>query len=177
MNALLVQPLTPTTYWGFQHAVGIVGKSASMPPLGLVTLAAQLPADWEVRLVDLNIEPLRDADLEWADALLLSGMLIHADSMHEVLSRAKRFGVRTVIGDPGATSSPQEFGDADFVFTGEAEGRLEALQRALSTGDGPRLMAGDEANRPLLGDMPPPRYGLLKQDQYVSMSMQYSRGC
>src|SRR4051812_42221202 len=104
MNALLVQPLTPRTYWGFQHAVGIVGKAASMPPLGLVTLAAQLPREWSLRVVDLNIEPLRDADLEWADALLLTGMLIHADSMHEVLARARQFGLRTVVGGPAATT-------------------------------------------------------------------------
>src|SRR6266851_9022342 len=127
MNALLVQPFTPRTYWGFQYSVGIVGKAASMPPLGLATLAAQLPQSFSQRIVDLNVEPLRDEDLRWADALLLTGMLIQAPSMHEVIARARRFGVPTVVGGPAASTSPQLFDDADHVFTGESEGRLHAL--------------------------------------------------
>src|SRR5262245_11257487 len=115
MNALLVYPLTPRTYWGFQLSVGIVGKSASLPPLGLATLAAQLPSSWRLRLVDLNVEPLRDEDLRWADVVLLTGMLIHAPSMHEVLARARSLGVRTVVGGPGASSTPAAFADADHV--------------------------------------------------------------
>ena len=177
MNALLVQPLTPNTYWGFQHAVGIVGKAASMPPLGLVTLAAQLPRAWALRVVDLNVEPLLDEDLEWADALLLTGMLIHAPSMHEVLARARRFGVRTIVGGPAASSSPVEFGDADHVFAGEAEDRLHTLVEVLERGSGPRVLVPADGARPRLGSVPPPRWDLLRRDRYVSMSLQYSRGC
>ncbi len=177
MNALLVHPLTPNTYWGFQHAVGIVGKAASMPPLGLLTLAAQLPQSWSMRLVDLNVEPLRDEDLEWADVLLLTGMLIHAGSMHQVLARARDAGVRTVVGGPGASSSPAAFADADHVFSGEAEGRLYTLIDVLERGEGPRVLVPAEGARPQLGSVPPPRWDLLKKDRYVSMSLQYSRGC
>ena len=101
MKALLVQPLAPKTYWGFQHSLPIVGKAASLPPLGLVTLAALLPRTWELRLVDLNVEPLRERDLRWADVLLLTGMLIHSASMLEVLARARRIGLRTVVGEIG----------------------------------------------------------------------------
>ncbi len=176
MNALLVHPLTPRTYWGFQYSVGIVGKAASMPPLGLATLAALLPQSWNLRIVDLNIEPLRDEDLRWADGLLLTGMLIHVPCMHEVLARARKAGVRTVVGGPAASSTPEAFADADFVFTGEAEGRIHCVVEALGGGSGPHLLKA-EGERPLLGGIPPPRYDLLKQDRYVSMSMQYSRGC
>jgi radical SAM superfamily enzyme YgiQ (UPF0313 family) len=177
MNVLLVQPFTPRTYWGFQYSVGIVGKAASMPPLGLATLAAQLPQSFSQRIVDLNVEPLRDEDLRWADALLLTGMLIHEPSMHEVIARARRFGVPTVVGGPAASTSPELFHDADHVFTGESEGRLHALVEALGSGEGPRMLAPADGARPQLGSTPPPRWDLLRRDQYVSMSLQYSRGC
>ena len=177
MNTLLVQPLTPKTYWGFQYSVGIVGKSASMPPLGLATLAAQLPRNWPLRLVDLNVEPLLDEDLMWADVLMLTGMLIHAESMHEVLARARRFGVRTIVGGPGASTSPSAFADADHIFAGEAEDRLHTLIEVLENGEGPRLLMPPDGARPKLGSVPPPRWDLIRQDRYVSMSLQYSRGC
>ncbi|HUJ29541.1 MAG TPA: radical SAM protein [Myxococcales bacterium] len=176
MKALLVQPLAPTTYWGFQHSLRIVGKAASLPPLGLVTLAALLPRDWDLRLVDLNVEPLSDRDLSWADALLLTGMLVHEASMQEVLGRAKRIGLRTVVGGPAATATPERFAAADYVFTGEAEGRLGPLIQALETGAGPHLIAPLPL-RPELADWPAPRYDLLRRSRYSSMAMQSSRGC
>src|SRR5207253_1883602 len=80
MNVLLVQPLAPKTYWGFQYAVGMVGKGAPHPPLGLATLAALLPGDWDLRIADLNVAPLGEGDLRWADAALVTGMLVHKDA-------------------------------------------------------------------------------------------------
>ncbi|HZX95819.1 MAG TPA: B12-binding domain-containing radical SAM protein [Myxococcales bacterium] len=148
-----------------------------MPPLGLVTLAAQLPQHWSLRLVDLNVEPLLDADLEWADVLLLTGMLIHAPSMHQVLARARRAGVRTVVGGPAASTSPAEFPEADHVFEGEAEERLYTLVDALERGEGPRHLVPEGGARPRLAAAPTPRWDLLRRERYVSMSLQYSRGC
>src|SRR3954469_2033057 len=177
MKALLIQPLTPKTYWGFHDAMGIIGKSASMPPLGLVTLAAQLPQHWSLRLVDLKVEPLLDADLEWADVLLLTGMLIHAPSLHQGLARARRAGVRTVVGGPAASTSPAEFPEADHVFEGEAEERLYTLADALERGGGPRHLVPEGGARPRLAAAPTPRWDLLRRERYVSMSLQYSRGC
>ncbi len=67
MRVLLAYPEFPTTYWGFQHSLALLGKRAMLPPLGLISVAALLPREWEVRLVDLNVEPLRGDDLGWAD--------------------------------------------------------------------------------------------------------------
>jgi radical SAM superfamily enzyme YgiQ (UPF0313 family) len=122
------------------------------------------------------VEPLGDADLRWADALLLTGMLVHQESMHEVLARARRAGVRTVVGGPAATATPAQFADADHVFSGEAEGRLGTLVSALASGGAPRMLA-DDGPRPELSAVPPPRYDLLRRPRYASMSLQYSRGC
>jgi radical SAM superfamily enzyme YgiQ (UPF0313 family) len=177
MNALLVQPLAPKTYWGFQYAVGIVGKGAPHPPLGLATLAALLPGDWEIRIADLNVAPLHDADLQWADVVLITGMLVHKASMHEVIARARRMGVRTIAGGPGASTRPEEFSDADHVFTGEAEGRLQAVVSAVERGEGPHLLAPPGEAKPDMAIAKVPRFDLLARSRYTSMSVQYSRGC
>src|SRR2546428_782118 len=154
MNVLLVQPLAPKTYWGFQYAVGIVGKAAPHPPLGLATLAALLPKHWELRIADLNVASLGEADWRWADAALVTGMLVHKESMHEVIQRARRCGVRTVAGGPAVSSRPDEFADADHVFVGEAERRLDALGSALESGARPHLLSPAGAKKPDLASLP-----------------------
>src|SRR6266436_5939516 len=177
MNALLVQPLAPKTYWGFQYAVSIIGKGAPHPPLGLATLAALLPQKWNLRILDLNVAPLRDADLRWADAVLVSGMLVHKDSMHAVISRAHNAGVRTVVGGPAVSTRPEEFADADHVFVGEAEGRLDELIAALEGLEGPHLVSPPGDKKPDMSIAQVPRFDLLDRSRYTSMSVQSSRGC
>ena len=177
MNALLVQPLAPKTYWGFQYAVGIVGKGAPHPPLGLATLAALLPSHWQVRILDLNVAPLRDSDLGWADAVLVTGMLVHKASMHAVIGRARASGVRTVVGGPAASSRPDEFSDADHVFVGEAEGRLDQLVAALESGEGAHVLSPAGDAKPDMSISKVPRFDLLDRSRYTSMSVQVSRGC
>src|SRR5438874_7675012 len=177
MNVLLVQPLAPKTYWGFQYAVGIVGKAAPHPPLGLATLAALLPKHWELRIAQLNVASLDEADWRWADAALVTGMLVHRESMHEVIQHARRRGVRTVAGGPAVSSRPDEFGDADHVFVGEAEGRLDALVTALELGQGPHLLSPAGDAKPDMSTARVPRFDLLDRVRYTSMSVQVSRGC
>jgi radical SAM superfamily enzyme YgiQ (UPF0313 family) len=175
MNALLVSPRFPTTYWGFQYGLPLAGKRCSLPPLGLLTLAAQLPVTWSLRLVDLNIAPLTDRDLAWADAVLVGGMRVQAASMHEVIAQARVWGIRSVVGGPAPTTAPGEWGDADVVFIGEVEGRIDELVAALAA-DTPCVVR-ERGGKPALGAMPVPRFDLLELDAYASMSIQYSRGC
>jgi radical SAM superfamily enzyme YgiQ (UPF0313 family) len=188
MKTLLVYPEFPISYWGFQHTMELVGCKASLPPLGLLTVAALLPQDWELRLVDLNVAPLSDDAIRWADLVLISGMHVQASSMHEVLARARRLGRRTVVGGPGPTTTPEAFADAEIIFVGEAEGRIDELLAALQPGSDPaapqtaplramgRLLA-PQRDRPALDDAPVPRFDLLDIEAYTSMSVQFSRGC
>jgi radical SAM superfamily enzyme YgiQ (UPF0313 family) len=177
MRALLVHPSIPTTYWGFQYSTRIVAKPASLPPLGLITLAALLPADWELRLVDLDVRALREDELAWADVVLVGGMLIQAASMREVIRRARTAGVRVVAGGPAPTSTPELFREADVVFRGEAEGRVGELLRAVETcGQGP-VVVPPPAAHPEMSSVPLPRFDLLDLSRYASMSVQFSRGC
>lgn len=179
MRALLVQPKSPPTYWSYEHSLPFIKKDAALPPLGLVTLAALLPRRWELRVHDMQLDALRDDDLAWADVVLVTGMLVQSPSIREVLRRARRMGKRTVLGGPAATTSPGSFPDADHLFRGEAEGRLDALVEAIEAPDAPapRLLSPPDARRPDLRASPVPRFDLLQLPRYASLSVQASRGC
>src|ERR1035438_7462889 len=83
LNILLISPQTPDTFWSFKHAIRFVSRKASMAPLGLLTVAAMLPPEWELKLVDLNVEKLKDEVLRWADYVLLGAMIVQKDSVRE----------------------------------------------------------------------------------------------
>jgi len=179
MRILLVNPTYPITYWGFQYALRYSSARAMLPPLGLVTLAALLPSEWELRLVDLNIEPLHDDDLRWSDAVFVGGMRVQAESMHEVIARARALGRVTVVGGPAPTTAPHEYADADIVFQGEAEGRIDTLVAALAApGQRRHVVLGAEGRpAPAMTTSPTPRFDLLELEHYDTMSIQTSRGC
>ena len=177
MRVLLVHPEFPRTYWGFQYSLPFIDKQATLPPLGLVSVAALLPRAWELRLVDMNVATLDDDDLRWADVVLVGGMLVQAPSMNEVLARARALGRRTVVGGPACTTSPALFDAADHLFIGEAEGRTDELEAAaLGLPGTPRVLRTTKP-RPDLDAAPVPRFDLLDLARYRTMSVQASRGC
>src|SRR5512143_42839 len=96
MKILLVYPEFPDTFWSFKHALKFIRKKAGSPPLGLLTVAAMLPPEWEKRLVDLNVTHLSEADLKWADYVFISAMVVQRDSAHAVIERCKNAGIKTV---------------------------------------------------------------------------------
>jgi radical SAM superfamily enzyme YgiQ (UPF0313 family) len=174
MRILLVHAEFPRSYWGFQYALPITGKRSVMPPLGLCTVAALLPSDWQLRLVDLNVEPLGDDALGWCEAVLIGGMLVQARSMQGVIARARAAGRRSVVGGPAATTAPELFGDADVVFPGEVEGRVDELVAAIT---GAARLRPAAAPRPPLAGVVLPRYDLVRRELYTTMAIQTSRGC
>ena len=124
MKILLVNPEFPETYWSFRHALPFEGKRCVFPPLGLLTVSGLLPRDCERRLIDLNVEPLKDSHLEWADTIFITGMLAQKQSLHEVVKRSKQLGKLIVLGGPYVTSTIEELPYADHIFQGEAETTL-----------------------------------------------------
>ncbi|MBO0863241.1 MAG: B12-binding domain-containing radical SAM protein, partial [Chloracidobacterium sp.] len=104
MKTLLVYPEFPDTYWSFRHALWFEGKRSAYPPLGLLTVSALLPDEWERRLVDMNIQPLMRSDIRWADVVFLSAMIVQKDSLMRVVELCKAEGKLVVIGGPYATS-------------------------------------------------------------------------
>jgi radical SAM superfamily enzyme YgiQ (UPF0313 family) len=175
MNALLIYPEFPETFWSFKHALKFLGKRAAQPPLGLMTVAALLPPEWNKRLVDANVERLRDRDLKWADVVLVSGMHIQQPSMKEIVERCHACGLRTVVGGPIASSVPAAELRADHVVIGEAESLIADLARDLEAGDAKPVYQA--AERPEMTTSPLPDLSLIRMKRYSTMTVQYSRGC
>src|ERR1035438_7953364 len=121
MNALLLYPGFPDTFWGFKHALKFIGKRASLPPLGLLTVAAMLPAAWEKRLVDVNVRPLREKDLAWADVVLISAMIAQRDSAIQLIARCHAACKTIVAGGPLFTVEHAQFPAVDHFVLNEAE--------------------------------------------------------
>jgi len=174
-NVLLVYPEYPDTFWSFKHALRFVSKRATFPPLGLLTVAAMLPKDWEKKLVDMNAGPLRDEDLRWADWVFLSAMAVQRNSVEEVLKRCREAGAKTVASGPLFTEEPEEFGQVDHLVLGEAEVTLPRFLRDLKEGKPQRIYTASE--RADLSMTPVPLWDLVDMRGYDSMCIQYSRGC
>ncbi len=176
MKALLVYPKHPSlAYWSFAGSLPYIERRAALPPLGLVTVAAMLPEHWQVRLIDMNIEPLLDADLQWADLVMTSTMIVQAPSHDEVIERCKVLGVPVVAGGPYPSASSHRLPDVDHLFLGEAEGSLAAFVEDFENGRAGRVYRAEGA--PDVNDSPIPRFDLLDLEAYASMAVQHSRGC
>jgi radical SAM superfamily enzyme YgiQ (UPF0313 family) len=176
LKVLCVYPKFPKTYWGAEYSMPLTGKGALLPPLGLLTIAALLPPDWPVRLCDMNLAPLDDADLDWADVVFLSGMIVQRDSLLEVARRARARKKTIVAGGPYANTSADSLAaEVDCVVVGEAEDLMAPLCEALAKGELPARMQA--AARPDVKTLPPPRYDLLDAQAYHSIGLQWSRGC
>jgi radical SAM superfamily enzyme YgiQ (UPF0313 family) len=175
MKVLLVNPEFPDTYWSFRHALPFEGKRCAFPPLGLLTVSSLLPPTWERRLVDLNVERLKTADLDWADMVFATAMLVQEQSLREVVKLAKARGKRVVLGGPYVTSTIHELPDADHIFRGEAEQTLPQFVEDLKRGETKRIYQAPE--RPALAMTPIADFGLANLKRYSAMSVQYSRGC
>ncbi len=175
MRALLIYPQSPDTFWSFKYALKFIAKRALHPPLGLLTVAAMLPESWEIKLVDENVELLKDKQLEWAECVFISAMAIQRRSVKRVVARCRQVGVKVVAGGPLFTACHEEFGGIDHFVLGEAEITLPRFLRDLEAGRAEPVYTA--VGFPSLAETPPPMWKLLKLRRYASMSLQYSRGC
>ena len=175
MKILLVYPRYPDTFWSFRHALKFVSKKANFPPLGLVTVAAMLPGEWEKRLVDLNVHSLSDENIRWADYVFVSAMVVQKESAREVIARCNKLKTRVVAGGPLFTTGYEEFEGVDHFVLGEAEATLPVFLSDLTQGCLKHVYASDE--RPDLNRTPLPMWSLINMKHYSAMSLQYSRGC
>ena len=175
MKVLLVNPKFPDTYWSFRHALPFEGKRSVFPPLGLMTVSGLLPRSCERRLVDLEIEPLKTSQIDWADMVFITGMLAQKESLHEVVERCRKRGKRIVLGGPYVTSTIEELPYADHIFQGEAETTLPQFFEDLERGTAKRTYKASE--RPPMSMAPIADFGLVNMKKYSNMSIQYSRGC
>jgi len=175
MKILLVYPKHPETFWSFKYALRFISKKASLPPLGLLTVAAMLPGEWDKRLVDMNVEHLRDEDIAWADYVFIGAMSIQRESVKKVVERCKRLGVKTVAGGALFTTGHEEFREIDHFVLNEAEITLPLFLKDLSNGEPRRLYTSEEWAD--ITKTPVPLWELINMRKYASINIQYSRGC
>jgi radical SAM superfamily enzyme YgiQ (UPF0313 family) len=175
MNVLLIYPEFPDTFWSFKHALKFIRKKSSAPPLGLLTIAAMLPEEWNLRLMDVNVHKLRKKDLDWADMALISAMTVQRDSAREIITRCKNAGVKVVAGGPLFTTEPEEFENVDHFVLNEGEITLPEFLIDIANSQAKALYQTEEfAN---MDASPTPRWDLMKLKDYAGMCIQYSRGC
>ena len=179
-NALFVYPKFPPSYWGLKYALEFVGKKSLMPPLGLLTIAGMFPKNYALKVVDMNIEPLTDAHLGWADVVLTSTMIVQKDSLYEVAERCNRAGVPIIAGGPHPTSyydNIKSETDAmiDHFLFGEVEEIFEDFLTDFESGCAEEIYR--EQRKPDITKTPLPRYDLIDINSYGSMALQFSRGC
>ena len=178
MNVLLIYPLFPKSFWSFEKTLALLDRKAMLPPLGLVTVAAILPQEWNFKLVDRNIRQITAAEWAWADLVILSAMIVQKEDLLAQIQEAKRRGKRVAVGGPYPTALPQEVTDvgADYLILDEGEITLPLFIDAISRGESSGIFrSGGE--KPDVTNTPIPRFDLLEFDAYAEMSVQFSRGC
>lgn len=175
MKILLVYPETPQTFWSFHNALKFVSKKSAEPPLGLITVAAMLPDDWDIKLIDTNVKKLKDPDILWADYVFISGMNVHQSSMKKIIRRCNLAGIKVVAGGPLVTTAHEEFLGVDHFILNEAEITLPPFLSDLEKGTPKKIYSTEEY--PDISTTPVPRWDLLDMKKYATMEIQYSRGC
>ncbi|MEP7325662.1 MAG: radical SAM protein [Gemmatimonadota bacterium] len=176
MRLLLINPRFPESFWSFKWAMDTVvgGRKTINPPLGLATLAALCPPDWEVTICDENVETLPLAPE--ADIVGICGMGVQFSRQRELLAYYRNSGYFVVAGGSYASLCPEEYVNlADTVVAGEAEYIWKEFCREYPEGKQRALY--QETGSVSLADSPVPRFDLLKLDRYQAVSLQFSRGC
>jgi hopanoid C-2 methylase len=178
---LCVSPRYAPSFGTFQHAYPFFGRRvrAFMPPQGLLVIAAYLPEAWEIRFVDENIRPAREADFRWADAVFVSGMHVQRAEIEDVIRRAHAWDRVVVLGGPSVSGCPEYYPTADLLHVGELGDATDRVIRHLDTHAGrpPHQLRFVTDDRLPLVDFPRPAYRLVPLRRYFIANIQFSSGC
>jgi len=178
MRVLLLYPKFVEAMWAYRHALQYIGKKASSPPLGLLTVAAMLPQSWEKRLIDLNVSPLEDADFKDANLVFISAMLAQQHSTELILNKCKQLGIPTVGGGPlfSFREGYQLAIEPDHRICGEAEDVISDFLRDLKEEILQKTYQSQEF--PDVKTTPIPLWNLVEDlSAYTMMTVQFTRGC
>lgn len=175
MNILFIYPRFPVTFWSFKYALKFISKKASQPPLGLLTVAAMLPSDWEKRLIDMNVSKIKDKDILWADYVFISAMSIQRESVNDIINKCKTLRKKIVGGGPLFTANYEQFEKVDHLVLNEAEITLPLFLEDLKNGTPKHLYKSNEWAE--IKTTPAPLWDLINFRNYAIMNLQYSRGC
>lgn len=175
MKILLVYPEMPDTFYAMKHFLRVIGKKASYPPLGLLTIASIIPSDWEKKLFDINLKPITEKDLLWADYVFLSAMNVQEESAREIIDLCNKLGVKIIAGGPLFTHEYERFPGVDHFILNEAEITLPLFIKDLQNNEAKKIYQTTEFADVELS--PLPAFELADMDNYLYAIVQYSRGC
>jgi radical SAM superfamily enzyme YgiQ (UPF0313 family) len=162
-------------FWNYVDVCRIAGAKYPASPLGLMTVAALLPPQWEFKLIDENVEPLQSEHLEWADIVCAGGMLSQQQAMLSLVDKAHHYGRPVVLGGPDPSSQPHLYQSADYLVHGEGEISIPLLLQDLEKGCGSGEYESDE--KADMGEAVVPRFDLIRFSDYIQVGIQFSRGC
>ncbi|HAC64139.1 MAG TPA: B12-binding domain-containing radical SAM protein [Cyanothece sp. UBA12306] len=177
MKTLLLYPRFPQSFWSYDRFMEMLGLKASIPPLGIITVAALLPQDWELRFYDRNVSLETETDWEWCDLVIVSAMLVQKPDFCALIEKAVQLGKKVAVGGPYPTSVPQDALDsgAHYLILDEGELTVPLFLEAIAQGQNEGIFRSPE--KPDVTLSPIPRFDLLQRDAYFLMAVQFSRGC
>ncbi len=178
MKALIVWPKFDSfSFWHFEKTCEMVGAKYMTPPLGLLTVGALLPQDWDIKLVDENVRDLTEADLEWAELMLVGAKIAHRKQAFKVIARGVAAGIPVAVGGPDPTLSTRfyEESGANFLVLNEGELTIPMWLEDMANGATSGIYKTDELAD--LSKTPVPRFDLINHRDYLYVGIQYSRGC
>jgi hypothetical protein len=176
-KVLLVYPrFNSASFWNYKETCVAVGARHPAAPLGLITVAALLPPEWPVRLIDQNTQQLTARDIDEADLVMTGGMLPQQLAALEIIELCRSRGTPVAVGGPDVTSSPHVYGNADIRVIGEAESVMDAFVTAWNAGARQGVFEAEKFKTDVTRS-PIPRFDLLKFRDYIHVGVQYSRGC
>jgi radical SAM superfamily enzyme YgiQ (UPF0313 family) len=170
MNVLLVYPQYPDSFWSYKYALRFISKKAALPPLGLITVSAMLPATWQKKLLDMNVNSLLVKDIQWADLVFISAMYIQRDSVKKIIDECVKQGVKMVAGGPLFTQDYRDYPQIDHFILNEAEITLPMFLNDLCEGKPQKVYKTKEF--PQISSTPVPDYHLLSINKYATMNLQ-----
>ncbi|MBU1615368.1 DUF4070 domain-containing protein [bacterium] len=172
---LMIYPKIPITFWSNDYALEFTNKKSGMPPLGLLTVAAMIPDNYELKLVDMNTTELDIKALKEADMVFISAMLIQIDSFEEIVKLCNQLNKLVVAGGPYPMGCYEDIKGVDCFVLNEAEITLPLFFRDYENGNLKKIyMSHEKAD---ITKTPPPRWDLIDINLYATMALQYSRGC
>ncbi len=175
MKTLLLYPRFPQTFWSYDEFMKMADLKATIPPLGIITVAALLPDDWKIRFVDRNVATETEEDWQWCELVILSAMMAQKSDFLAQIQKAKQLGKKVAVGGPFPTSTPDEATGADYFILDEGEITIPQFLEAIASGQESGIFRA--AEKPDVRTSPLPRFDLLKRDEYLMMAIQFSRGC
>ncbi len=175
-KCLLVSPrFSEFSYWNYREVCELIGARYPAAPLGLITVAALLPPEWTIRLLDLNVEEMDTALIDGADIVMTGGMVPQQLDLLALIDLCHARGKRIAVGGQDPTSQPEVYAAADYLVLDEGEMTIAKFLADLKAGATRGTYRSEE--KPDVTLSPTPRFDLLDLKKYLHVGIQFSRGC